>query len=130
MEELAHIGTVKARSAVIESAPIGPAQRRFANAACALVSDSKPLKLLDELKQIEQIFGRRRGRTWGDRVLDLDIVMWSGSAVFSRALTIPHKEMVNRSFVLGPASTIAADWRHSRSGLTIRQLAMRAAKLR
>ena len=77
MEELAALGTVTKRSPVIESAPVGPAQRRFANAAAELESDLTPPDLLRELKRQERGFGRRTSQAWGDRVLDLYIVPWS-----------------------------------------------------
>jgi len=122
MEECAALGTVSARSDILSSAPIGPAQRRFANAACLIESEYDPPALLAGLKRQEREFGRRRGQRWGDRVLDLDIVLWSGGAFASRALTIPHRDMANRDFVLTPAVQIAAGWRDPIGGLTIRHL--------
>lgn len=119
LEELAALGTVTARSRIISTDPIGPAQRRFANAACILTSDYDPPSLLAGLKMMERELGRRSGQRWGDRVLDLDIVLWSGGVFQAPHLTIPHKEFCVRPFVLGPASQIAADWRDPVSGLTI-----------
>lgn len=122
MEECAALGTVIARAPVIESAPMGPAQRRFANAACLIESEYDPPSLLAGLKRIEREFGRRPGQRWGDRVLDLDIVLWSGGRYVSRTLVIPHREFARRTFVLDPASRIAAEWRDPVSHRTIRQL--------
>ena len=119
LEELAALGTVTARSRIITTDPIGPAQRRFANAACILTSDYDPPSLLAGLKMMEREFGRRSGQRWGDRVLDLDIVLWSEGVFESPRLAIPHKEFRARPFVLGPASQIAADWRDPVSGFTI-----------
>lgn len=125
MEELASLGTVAARSTIITTAAIGPAQRRFANAALVLESEYDPLSLLAGLKRMEAEFGRRRGQRWGDRVLDLDIVLWSGGRFEARALTIPHKEFSKRGFVLHPAKQVAADWRDPVTGLSVRQLSAR-----
>lgn len=122
MEELASLGTVTARSTIVATAPLGPAQRRFANAACLVESEYAPASLLAGLKHTEREFGRRDGRRWGDRVLDLDIVLWSDGVVESRALTIPHTQFRKRSFVLGPATEIAPDWRDPVTGLKVRQL--------
>lgn len=119
MEECAAFGTVRARSAVISTAAMGAAQRRFANAALVLESDLAPPALLAALKRTEREFGRRRGQRWGDRVLDLDIILWSGGAWRSPGLTIPHPAFAQRRFVLGPACTIAPDWRYPVSGLTL-----------
>ena len=122
MEELSALGTVTARSPIIITEPIGPAQRRFANAACVLESEYDPQSLLAGLKHIEREFGRRGAQRWGDRVLDLDIALWSGGVFSSKALTIPHKELRSRGFVLGPANTIAPEWRDPITGLRVRHL--------
>ncbi|MFU7529288.1 2-amino-4-hydroxy-6-hydroxymethyldihydropteridine diphosphokinase [Qipengyuania sp. ASV99] len=131
MEECAVLGTVTARSAIISSIPMGAAQRHFANAACVIDSEYDPPALLAGLQRLEREFGRRRGRRWGDRVLDLDIILWSGGQYSARAprasqrgssLTIPHREFGKRRFVLDPAASIAADWRDPSSGRSIAQI--------
>jgi len=119
MEECAAFGTVLARSPVIATAAMGAAQRRFANAALVLASELAPPALLAALKRTEREFGRRRGQRWGDRVLDLDIILWSGGAWRSAGLTIPHPAFAQRRFVLDPACAIAPDWRDPLSGLTL-----------
>ena len=125
MEELSALGTVTKRSDVISTEPIGPAQRRFANAACVLTSEYDPESLLAGLKHMEREFGRREGQRWGDRVLDLDIVLWSSGVFASKSLTIPHPQFRSRDFVLGPANQIAADWRDPVTGLRVRHLLAR-----
>lgn len=119
MEECAALGTVTARSPVIATPPMGAAQRRFANAALVLESEIAPPSLLAALKRMEREFGRRRGQRWGDRVLDLDLVLWSGGRWISAGLTIPHPAFAQRAFVLTPARSIAPNWRDPTSGLTI-----------
>ena len=130
MEELAALGTVTARSPVIDSEPLGPAQRRFANAVATLDTELDPETLLTALKRMESEFGRRKGRPWGDRVLDLDIVLWDGGSWGSDRLVVPHSEFRNRDFVLGPAHTIAAEWRDPVSGLSVAHLFARLTKPR
>ncbi len=107
----------------IATAPIGPSTRRFANSAVLVRSRADPPKMLRKLKRIEQRFGRRPGRHWGARVIDLDIVLWSGGAWCSRGLTVPHVAFRERGFVLRPLLVIAADWRDPLTGRTVRQLA-------
>jgi 2-amino-4-hydroxy-6-hydroxymethyldihydropteridine diphosphokinase len=119
MEECAALGTVTARSPVIATRAIGAAQRRFANAALVLESELTPSALLAALKRTEREFGRRRGMRWGDRVLDLDIVLWSSGIWQSAGLTIPHPAYAARAFVLAPARAIAPYWRDPVSGLTL-----------
>ena len=130
MEELSALGTVTSRSPVIASAAIGPARRRFANAVAELESDFAPSELLGELKRLERAFGRRHGQAWGDRVLDCDIVLWSGGAWLGDDLAIPHPAFAQRSFVLGPACAIAASWRDPVTGLSLRQLHARLTRPR
>ncbi len=128
MEELSALGTVTARSPIITSDAMGAAQRRFANAACTLDSELAPPAMLDGVKRIEREFGRRGSRRWGDRVLDCDIILWSGGRWRSRVLTIPHRELRNRAFVLTPASAIAPNWRDPVTGANLRQLKARLTK--
>jgi 2-amino-4-hydroxy-6-hydroxymethyldihydropteridine diphosphokinase len=130
MEELAALGTVTARSPVIATLPLGPSQRRFANAAVLVETELDPSSLLAALQRTEREFGRRRWRRWGERVLDLDIVLWSEGQVRSPLLTIPHPAFRYRAFVLGPASSIAPGWRDPHSGLSLRQAKARLTRKR
>lgn len=101
---------------------LGPAGRSFANAAMLVRSELQPPDLLRLLKALEQEFGRRPGRRWGPRVLDLDILLWSQGAYEGPGLIIPHPAMRERDFVLDPLCELAPDWRDPISGLTVRQL--------
>jgi 2-amino-4-hydroxy-6-hydroxymethyldihydropteridine diphosphokinase len=114
---------VERTSPVISTAPLGPSLRRYANAAAIVVADMMPDTLLRRLKSIERDFGRRNGRRWAARVLDLDIVLWEGGTWASRGLTVPHVAFRDRRFVLEPAAAIAPRWRDPLTGRTLRQLA-------
>jgi 2-amino-4-hydroxy-6-hydroxymethyldihydropteridine diphosphokinase len=119
---------------LFDSSPIilnpahGPAGRDFANAVAVVESEADPPQVLRRLKQIEREFGRRRGRRWGPRVLDLDIVVWSGGKFRSRRLTVPHPQLAKRSFVLQPLAAIAPDWRIG--DLRVRHFAHRLGRRR
>ena len=115
-------------SPIVLNAAHGGAGRDFANAVALVESRLDPPALLSRLKALEREFGRRRGRRWGPRVLDLDIALWSGGTFRSRRLRVPHPQLARRSFVLQPLAAIAPSWRVG--GLTIRHLAHRLARRR
>jgi len=124
-------GQVRAVSPIIDTAPLGPSRRRYANAAIVLKSKLGPRKLLDCLLATEAVLGReRRGAPWGARVIDLDIVLWSGGMVAKPVLLVPHPRFRERRFVLGPASRIAPAWRDPLTGLTLAQLHARLTRPR
>ena len=116
-------------SPIILNAAIGGAGRDFANAVALVESSLEPPEMLRRLKGIERDFGRRRGKHWAARVLDLDLSLWSGGRFRSRRLTIPHPGLERRSFVLQPLAVIAPGWR-VRGPLTARHLAHRLARRR
>lgn len=110
-------------SPVIATRPVGPGGRAYANAAALVATAMEPRALLLVLKAIERAFGRRRGQRWGARVLDLDILLWSGGAWTSGGechLRIPHRQLSRRRFVLDPLVVIAPGWRLP-DGRTVRQ---------
>jgi 2-amino-4-hydroxy-6-hydroxymethyldihydropteridine diphosphokinase len=115
-------------SRIRATAALGPAGRAFVNAVALVESRLDPPQLLATLKSLEADFGRRPGRRWGPRVLDLDIVLWSGGAWEGRGLVVPHPEYRLRLFVLEPLAEIAPQWRDPIGGATVRQLVHRARR--
>jgi 2-amino-4-hydroxy-6-hydroxymethyldihydropteridine diphosphokinase len=120
---------VVAVAPVFITAPIGPSLRAYANSAALIETPLDPPALLAALKAIERAFGRRRGRRWGARVLDLDILLWSGGHWRSRTLTIPHVALTGRRFVLDPLAKIAPD-RRIPGGGTVAQARARLTRPR
>ena len=114
-------------SPIILNPAHGGAGRDFANAVALVESDLEPPELLRRLKSIEPDFGRRPGRRWGPRVLDLDIALWSGGKFRSRSLEVPHPQLPRRNFVLAPLAAIAPGWRIE-AAVTARHLAHRLAR--
>ena len=129
----AAIAELDRRFELFDASPIllnpasGGAGRDFANAVALVESAHDPKSMLAELKAIERAFGRRRGRRWGPRVLDLDILAWDGGHLRSRSLTIPHPALERRTFMLQPLAAVAPAWR-VRSALTARHLAHRLVR--
>ena len=111
--------------------PVGPSSRRYANSAAVVETPLEPAALLAALKEVEREFGRRlRGQRWSSRVLDLDIILWSGGAFAGPGLIVPHRLFRARRFVLAPAVGIAAHWRDPVTGLTVRHLHARLTRPR
>lgn len=123
-----HFGLFDASRILLNKAH-GGAGRDFANAVALVESDLVPPEMLRALKTIETDFGRRSGRRWGARVLDLDIVDWSGGKWRSRELTVPHASAADRAFVIEPLASIAPGWQLE-APITARQLAHRLARSR
>lgn len=123
--------TVEAAAPIMRSAPIGPSLRRYANSAALIATGLPPDELLVLLKDIERSFGRRAGgQRWSARVLDLDLVLWSGGAWSSPDLTVPHAAFRERDFVLTPAVALVPDWRDPVTNLSLRQLKARLTRPR
>jgi 2-amino-4-hydroxy-6-hydroxymethyldihydropteridine diphosphokinase len=112
-------------SRVRQTAPLGPGGRRYANAAVAVESALPLGAVLRLLKQVERDFGRRPGRRWGDRVLDLDIIGAGDMVVRAPGLQVPHPGVADRRFVLDPLCDIAPLWRHPLLNASARQLRAR-----
>lgn len=86
---------------VEETAPIGPVEQGpFLNQMIAIETELSPHELLRELMRIEHEAGRMRDRRWGPRTLDLDIVLYEKQSVSDPELSVPHRELSNRSFWL------------------------------
>lgn len=117
-------------SAIVASKPLGPSRRRFANAVALVETRAAPERLLRRLQRIEAKFGRRRARRWAARVIDLDIILWSGGMWASDDLLIPHPQFRLRDFVLKPLLTLAPGWRDPVTRLSVRQLAARLTRRR
>ncbi len=123
--------TIESAAPILPSAPLGPSLRRYANSVAVIETELLPDELLDLCKQIEREFGRRSGgQRWSSRVLDLDLVLWSGGTWTSPGLTVPHIAYRERDFVLAPALAVAAAWRDPITNLSLRHLKVRLTRRR
>jgi len=94
------------------SAPVGPQdQPDFVNAVAVVDTALAPLALLDALQDLENAAGRERRRHWGERTLDLDILLWERRSIALPRLTVPHPELTRRAFVVGPLIDLLPDCR-------------------
>lgn len=102
VHKLASLGDVKI-SKLYQSPPMGPQdQPNYLNAVVQLSTNLAPLALLDELQRFEQVSGRVRLRHWGERTLDLDLLIYAEEKIQHERLTVPHVGVMERDFVLIP----------------------------
>ena len=66
-------------------------------------------ELLAVVKRIERDLGRRPGRRFGPRVIDVEILLWEGGGWHDAALTVPHERLHERRFALVPLVEIDPD---------------------
>jgi 2-amino-4-hydroxy-6-hydroxymethyldihydropteridine diphosphokinase len=137
---------VKERSPLYTSAPLGvSAQANYINAAVTARTALPPDALLRVLKAMEGQAGRRGGKRWGPRPLDIDILDYDGRVMNwptrkpaalapvsrriasasshtpapkagPRQLVLPHPQLHLREFVLAPLADIAPRWHHPVTG--------------
>lgn len=107
----------------VETTPYGGVEQAdYLNGALALETLYTPEELLEKLHEIEKAEARERKERWGPRTLDLDILLYEGTVMDTDQLTIPHRDMCNRDFVLKPLAQIAPYERHPVVGKAIVEL--------
>ncbi len=117
------VGDVVAASRTYSTKPIGAADRPFLNGAVLVATALAPDELMRRLLLIEEALGRVRIVKWGNRTIDLDVLLWSqdgvGATFEGELVRIPHPHLLERDFALVPAAEIAGSWLHPVSGLTL-----------
>jgi len=111
-------------SSLYESEPLGDAKTWFLNAVIEIETDCTAEELLKRLKAIEESMGRKRvkGKRWGSRIIDLDILFFDNEVINKRNLKVPHKEIANRRFVLVPLCELAPQMVHPALNVTLSDL--------
>lgn len=111
-------------SSIYGTMPVGVTdQPEFLNQAVVARTDLDPAGLLAFVKEVEREVGRRPTYRWGPRVVDIDIVLYGEDVVDTPDLTIPHREMHRRAFVLIPLAEIAPSAAHPVLHRSVRDLA-------
>ena len=111
-------------SSLYESEPLGDARTWFVNSVIEIETEFPPDQLLKKLKAIEQAMGRKRvkGKRWGSRIIDLDILLYDQDVIEKRSLKVPHREMQHRRFVLMPLAELAPQVIHPQLGQSVSAL--------
>ena len=94
-------------------------QPQLLNGVCEVRTSLEPLALLHTLLEIEQEMGRVRLRHWGERNIDLDLLLYEDVVMDTPELKLPHPDMQNRDFVLLPLVEIAPELVHPTLGKSI-----------
>ncbi len=112
----AHDVVVLVSSSVYETAPVGEVldQRPFYNACLRVETRLKPEPLLDACKAVERAFGRIQAGEdgyvkHGPRAIDVDLLLLGETEYASERLTLPHREVTSRRFVLVPLLELAPE---------------------
>lgn len=106
---LREMGSLVALSSVYETAPVGPPQPHFLNAAARLLTERSAREVLRAVLEIERTAGRERRERWGPRTLDLDLLWIRGRHVDEAELCVPHPRLCERAFALLPLLDVAPD---------------------
>ena len=110
-------------STFISTEPYGVTdQPQFLNGVCEVRTSMVPLALLHTLLEIEQEMGRVHLRHWGERNIDLDLLLYEDVVMDTPQLKLPHPDMQNRDFVLLPLAEIAPELVHPTLQKTISEL--------
>lgn len=104
---------VESVSSIYETLPYGVVnQDNFLNAVLKIKTDFKPKELFHFLKSLETKIGRNITTKWGPREIDLDILFYNDLIYSDEEITIPHKDLLNRDFVLVPLIEIEPELIH------------------
>lgn len=127
-----HAGRITAVSGLYKTPAWGFEAPDFHNQAVELETRLTPHQLLEAIHEVERAVGRDRtaeaaerltsGQRYASRPIDIDIILYDEQRVDSPQLTIPHRAMAERRFVLEPLAEIAPQRRHPATGLTVAEM--------
>lgn len=109
-------------SSIYETKPYGKVeQNNFLNCAVSLFTDLSVFELLNYVKRLEQKIGRQKREIWGPREIDIDILLFGDLVFEDDKIVIPHKDLLNRDFVLIPIIELDNSLIHPVSNKPIKQ---------
>lgn len=111
------VGVVVRQSALLVTQPWGfESENLFVNAAICCETDKTPREVLQITQQIERDMGRRKNtrtstgrRTYKDRIIDIDILIYDDLTINEPDLKIPHPLMYQRDFVMIPLKEVLVE---------------------
>lgn len=109
---------VKTDSGYYKSRPMGPEdQPDYVNAVVELETVIGVIKLLEHCQLIEKQQDRIKTRHWGERTIDLDILLYDDQQIKTQELCVPHPGICQRDFVYLPLLKIKPDIKIPGTGL-------------
>lgn len=88
---------------------LDPDAPRYLNSVARVMTTLDAHQLLTHTREIETALGRVRHEQWGDRTLDIDIIVFGGRVITDPDLTVPHPRAHERDFVLSPWHALDPD---------------------
>lgn len=122
-KEISQFAKIIQKSSTHETEPYGyKEQGKFLNMCLEIETELSALELIFRLQEIEHKMGRTREIKNGPRTIDLDILFFNDQIIEEQSLTIPHKQLHKRHFVLAPLNEIASEKKHPILNKTIQEL--------
>ena len=91
------------KSGLYETTPVGYLEQDlFLNVVIKIETNFSAREILKIINKIEAELDRKREIRWGPRTIDIDILIFSDKKINEPDLIVPHKEILNRLFVLVP----------------------------
>ena len=118
------IASLLSISSIYETESIGFEGDDFFNICVSFNSFKSPHFIMNEFLEIEKLLGRVRSKEkkYTSRIIDIDILLVDDMIINSEELTIPHKEMCNRRFVLDPLIEIDPNIIHPVNKMSIKEI--------
>lgn len=107
------LGVVMQKSSIYETEAWGKTDEpNYLNQVVKIDTELSARQVLEKVLQIETRMGRVREEKWGSRIIDIDILFYGQDIINEPGLIVPHPELHNRKFTLGPLNEIAPDLQH------------------
>ena len=92
---------------------------KFINVVILVETILPPIDLMSVLIFVEEKLERKRGKKNDPRTCDIDIIDYNSQILNLRYnnldLTVPHKELTSRNFILFPLQEISPTWKHPKT---------------